>query len=160
MNDTPTTIRSQLIDDWASTLVCGKEVPDNWWSIDWWSLANRRAPLVKLTFDEGSVDDWLLFRKIEALAACIDVKFPNAAHWVIRRALGDCFQSARDMDAKLIPWIPEIQYVCRIVSLQFCKYHKPDDIHTLGLVDHMIYLLLIPDDEMLLLMQAVNHLPC
>lgn len=87
-------------------------------------------------------------------------QFPIAAHWVVRKALGNSYELARQMDAKQIPWDEEIQYVCRRVSLQQCKYHGPEDVHILGLVDHMIYPLLLPDEELIYEMRPGNVLPC
>jgi len=78
----------------------------------------------------------------------------------IRRFCRGDYEVARKMEAEEIAWDSEIQYVCRKVSLQLCKHHGPNDLCPLGLVDHMIYPLLLPDEELVFELQPGNSLAC
>lgn len=143
--------------DYFPKFLYGAEVPYRWLQADWWGLALMHYPLLKLPFE--CQEDWLLYRQIEALATDINVPFPMAVHWTARKALGGDYERAREMDRKRIPWDDQIRYVCRRYSLQSCKFIGPNDAHPLGLVDHMIYPLLLPDEELIYELQPLNALP-
>ena len=120
----------------------------------------NKYPNLKLSFDRQSVNDWLLYRLIEALGAAVKAPFPIAAHWAVRKALGKNFKRARQMNLMEIPWEPELQYACRRYSLQLCKSQGPNDNHEIRPIDHMIYPLLLPDELLIHEMQPKNGWPC
>lgn len=140
-------------------ILYGMEVPCRWLQADWWGRALMGYPDLKLSFDNDS-DDWLLYRQIEALGFDVKALFPIPVHWAARKALGEHFERARQMDKKQIPWDDQLRYVCRKYSLQLCQYLRPNDEHPLGFVDHMIYPLLLPDEELIYELQPKNQLPC
>ena len=144
--------------DYFPQYLYGEVVNQFWLQADWWELAYANFPELKLTFDCDT--DWLMYRQIEALATDVKAPFPIAAHWVLRKALGNRYEIVRQMDAGLIPWDVELQYVCRYASLQLCKFHGPNNDIPLGLVDHMIHPLLIPDEDLIHEMKVLNGRPC
>lgn len=146
--------------DYFPQYLYGAVVPDHWLKADWWGQAHMGYPNLKLSFESRSVNDWLLYRQIEALGSAIKVPFPHAAHWAVRKALGESFERARQMDMQQVPWDPELRYVCRRYSLQLCKSHCPESDIELGFVDHMIYPLLLPDELLIYEMKPKNGLPC
>lgn len=138
----------------------GMEPPYFFLQVDWLALACMRKPLIKFTFDEKSSEDWLLYDQIDILAENMDVDFTDAAHWALRQALGEKFQSARDMYAGITPWDLDIQYVCRIYSLQLCKFHRLKGGYSPDRLDQVIEELLATDDELLLAANPGNSLTC
>lgn len=144
------------IDKSRQLLLCGKQVSCYWQGVDWLRLINMRKPMLKLTFDKKSNEDWLLFDQIDILAENMHVDFHDATHWVLQRALDVRFVLAREMEAQRQPWDPDILYICRVISLQVCKYHGPTDTHTLERVDHMIRSLLLTDGELLQISQSAK----
>ena len=144
--------------DYFHQYLYGAVVAEAWLQTDWRGLAYTNFPELKLTFDCDQ--DWLMYRQIEALATDVKADFPIAAHWILRKALGLQYEVARQMDAGHIPWDTELQYVCRYVSLQLCKFHGPNDDIELGLVDHMIHPLLIPDEDLIHELKVLNGRPC
>lgn len=147
------------IDTAKQLLLLGKPVSSYWMGVDWLALINMRKPLLKLTFDKKSNEDWLLYDQIDILAENMHVDFHDAAHWALQRALDDRFVLAREMEAQQQPWDPDILYTCRVMSLQLCKYHGPKDTHTQERVDRMIHTLLLTDGELLQMSQSTNRLP-
>jgi hypothetical protein len=141
-------------------LLCGMQPPSFFLQVDWYALINFRKPLLELRFRQESDEDWLLYDQIEKLAEDVGVDFDDAAHWVLKCALGPHFEDARQMFARSRPWDPDIFYVCRVVSIQLCKFLGPDDIHTLEHVDDTIDCLLITDAELLAAAPAANSTPC
>ena len=142
------------------SLLYGAKILEYWVKFDWKTAVYKRYPEIKLTFEDNSVNDWLLYRLIDKLASYANASFPLAAHWVVRHVLGNQFNSAREMNAGERPWDAKIQYACRVVSLQTCKNNGPTDVHTLDLVDYMIRPLLMTDDDTFIEMKAANSLPC
>ena len=138
----------------------GMEPPYFFLQVDWLALACKRKPLIKFTFDKKSSEDWLLYDQVDILAENMDVDFTDAAHWALRQALGENFQSARDMHAGRTPWNLDIQYVCRIFSLQLCKSHRLKGAYSAERLDQVIEELLITDDELLQGADPENSLPC
>lgn len=146
--------------DYFPHYLYGAVVPDHWLKADWWGPAYMGYPNLKLSFESRSTTDWLLYRQIEALGSAIEVPFVHAAHWAVRKALGENLERARKMDKRQIPWDPELRFVCRRYSLQLCQSHHPDAEYEIGLVDHMIYPLLLPDELLIYEMKPKNGLPC
>ena len=138
----------------------GMEPPYFFLQVDWLALACMRKPLIKFAFDKKSPEDWLLYDQIDILAENMDVDFTDAAHWALRQALGGNFQPARDMYAGVTPWDLDIQYVCRIFSLQLCKSHRLQGAYSPERLDQVIEELLVTDDELLQAANPGNSLPC
>ena len=147
-------------DDFSQRILYGEEIAPYWLGLNWWDLACRHYPEIKLEFSDGPMHGDQLFNMIAGLAGSVNAHFELAAHWVLRRALGAEFWAAREMDKGNRPWDPAIQYVCRVVSLQLCRNRAPNSAIEIGLVDHMIRPLLLPDEELLHEMQPINLLPC
>lgn len=156
----PALVSPMTSKDYFPQYLYGSVVPEHWLNADWWDPAYMGYPNLKLSFESRSVTDWLLYRQIEALSSAIKVPFAHAAHWAVRKALGENFERARQMDMQQIPWDPELKYVCRRYALQLCKSEGPGDEHDIGLVDHMIYPLLLPDELLIYEMKPKNGLPC
>ena len=144
--------------DYFPQYLYGEVVNPHWLQVDWWKLAYANFPELKLTFDCDT--DWSMYRQIEALATDIKAPFPIAAHWVLRKALDTHYEVARKMNAGLLPGDIELQFVCRNASLQLCKFHGPNNDIPLGLVDHMIHPLLIPDEDLIHELKVLNGSPC
>lgn len=144
--------------DYFPQYLYGEVVNPRWLQADWWKLASAAFPELKLTFDCDT--DWLIYRQIKALATDVKAPFPIAAHWILRKALGAQYEVARQMDAGEEPWSAELQYICRKMSLQLCKFHRPNDDIELGLVDHMIHPLLMPDEDLIHELKVLNGRPC
>lgn len=160
MNKAVPTIPTKSIDEADILPLRGMEPPYFFLRVDWLALACMRKPLIKFTFDKKSSEDWLLYDQIDILAENMDVDFADAAHWALRQALGKNFQSARNMNAGLTPWDFEIQYVCRIFSLQLCKSHHLKGAYSPERLDQVIEELLVTDDELLRGAKPGNSLPC
>lgn len=131
-------------------------VPRFWVTLGWLELINMKKPNFKLDFETG--EDWVLYEMIAVFAKVLDTNFHHAAHWVLRLALGDRFDDARQMLFAKMPWDPDVRFVCRVVSLQICKYEGPNDCHELGLLDHMLPPLLTTDDECLNYRRAMKFI--
>ena len=154
------TIPTKPIDEADILPLRGMEPPHFFRQVDWLALACMRKPLIKFTFDKKSSEDWLLYDQIDILAEKMDVDFTDAAHWALRQALGEYFQAARDMHAGRTPWDLDIQYVCRIFSLQLCKSHLLKGAYCPERLDQVIEELLVTDDELLRGAKPGNFLPC
>ena len=102
----------------------------------------------------------MLYDQIDILAENMDVDFADAAHWSLRQALGEYFTSARNMHAGRMPWDLDIQYVCRIFSLQLCKSNRLKGAYSPERLDQVIEELLLTDDELLQGANPGNSLPC
>lgn len=160
MNNTVPTIPTKSIDETNILPLRGMEPPYFFLMVDWLALACMRKPLIKFVFDKKSSEDWLLYDQIDILAENMDVDFADAAHWALRQALGKDFQPARDMYAGLTPWDSDIQYICRIFSLQLCKSHRLKGAYSPERLDLVIGQLLVTDDELLQEANPGNSLPC
>ena len=160
MKTTIPTIPTKTVDVDNVLPLCGMEPPIFFLRVDWRALACMRKPLIKLPFDKKSGEDWLLYDQIDILAENMDVNFSAAAHWALRRALGEHFQPARNMYSGLTPWDLDLQYVCRIFSAQLCKSHRFKGAYSPERLDHVIEELLVTDDELLLEVNPGNVLPC
>lgn len=160
MNNTVPTIPMKSIDETNILPLRGMKPPYFFLQVDWLALACMRKPLIKFVFEEKSSEDWLLYDQIDILAENMNVDFTDAAHWALRQALGKNFQPARDMQACLTPWDLEIQYVCRMFSLQLCKSHGLKGAYSPERLDQVIEELLLTDDELLQGANPGNSLPC
>lgn len=154
-------IPTKPVDETYVLLLRGMEPPYFFLQVDWLALACMRKPLIKFTFEKKSSEDWLLYDQIDILAENMGVDFTDAAHWALRQALGEKnFQSAHDMYAGVTPWDLDIQYVCRIYSLQLCKSHRLKGAYSPERLDQVIEELLATDDELLLAANPGNSLTC
>lgn len=156
----PVLISPKTSKDYFPQILYGAVVPEHLLNADWWEPAFRGYPNLKLSFDSRSVTDWLLYRQIEALGEAVQAHFSIAAHWAVRKALGENFERARQMDMQQMPWDPEIRYVCRRYSLQLCKSYVHHAQYEMAFVDHLIYPLLLPDELLIYEMKPKNELPC
>lgn len=95
----PVLISPKTSKDYFPQILYGAVVPEHLLNADWWEPAFRGYPNLKLSFDSRSVTDWLLYRQIEALGEAVQAHFSIAAHWAVRKALGENFERARQMDA-------------------------------------------------------------
>ena len=154
------TIPTKPVDEANILPLRGMEPPYFFLRVDWLALACMRKPFIKFTFDKSSSEDWLLYDQIDILAENMDVYFTDAAHWALRQALGENFQSARDMYAGVTPWDLDIQYVCRIFSLQLCKSHRMKGAYNPERLDQVIEELLVTDEELLRAATPGNSLSC
>lgn len=154
------TIPTKPVDENNILPLCGMEPPYFFLRVDWWALACMRKPLIKLSFDKRSAEDWLLYDQIDILSENMNVDFADAAYWSLRQALGEHFTSARNMHAGRIPWNFDIQYVCRIFSLQLCKSYRLKGAYSLEMLDQVIEELLFTEDELLQGANPANSLPC
>lgn len=154
------TIPTKPVDEANILPLRGMEPPYFFLQVDWLALACMRKPLIKFDFDKNSSEDWLLYDQVDILAENMDVDFTDAAHWALRQALGENFQSAREMYAGIKAWDLDIQYVCRIFSLQLCKFHRLKGAYSPERLDQVIEELLVTDDELLIAANPGNSLTC
>lgn len=160
MNKPDLTIPSKPVIPGDSFPLKGKTPSPYWMGVDWWRLAMKRWPDVNLVLDHDCHEDWLLFDQIDILAEQMEVDYVDAANWALQRALGDRFQSAREMFAQRKMWDADLLYVCTIFSVQLCHFFGPKDAPDPDRVFHMIESLLISDEELLIEAQAENTRPC
>lgn len=121
-----------------SITVHRKAVPSPFLDIDWKKLVSETYPVV---FDSpqdknGRKSD--LYISIQRLSKLIRVDFEDSAHWVLRRVLGSRYLEARRMHEGQIEWDEDLRYVCRIMSLQVCRYLGPKHEREMRIVDGMI----------------------
>lgn len=121
-------------------------IKHHWRLIDWAAVVFLNYPVLKLAFEENE-EDWALYSLIDLLSKDTGFDFIDAAAWILREALGPQYEFTRQMELGQIPWKPCEQYVCRIVSLQVCKWFEHDITHTLAKVDRIIWSLLMTDEE-------------
>lgn len=124
-------------------------VSDVWLATDWLELIDRDRTVRPMVFDDDNDGDSFLHIAMLNMACDIGVSFADVAHWIVVRVLGDRYESARKMQRDEIPWDPDIQYICRTLSLQLCMFFGPENTHTLYRVDAMIHNLLVTDEELL-----------
>jgi len=160
MNKPDLTIPSKPVIPGDSFPLKGKTPSPYWMSVDWLALAMKRWPDVNLVLNQDCHEDWLLFDQIDILAEQMEVDYVDAANWALQRALGDRFQSAREMFAELKMWDAEILYVCTIFGVQLCNFFTPKETPDTDRVFHMIETLLISDEELLMNTRAKNSMPC
>ncbi|MBL8404303.1 MAG: hypothetical protein JNL16_07140 [Dechloromonas sp.] len=153
------TIPTKPMDEKDILPLCGMKPPAFFLQIDWMTLACMRKPLIKLSFDKKSAEDWLLYDQIEILAEKMDVDFCDAAHWGLRRALGVQFESARRMHKGRAPWNDDVRYICRIFALQLCNSRRFKNAYQASNLDNVIAELLVTDEELLLETASGNTLP-
>lgn len=138
----------------------GKPPSFYWMSVDWWALASKRWPEINLAFDDKCHEDWLLYEQIDILADQVEVDFVDAANWGLQRALGDRFESAREMLAQRQMWDADILYICTIFGIQLCNFYSPKQIPDPDRIFHMIKTLLISDEELLINTPSGNVKHC
>lgn len=160
MNKPDLTIPSKPVIPGDSFPLNGKIPSPYWMGVDWWALAMKRWPDVKLELNHDCHEDWLLFDQIDILAEQMEVDYVDAANWALQRALSDRFQSAREMFAQLRIWDADILYVCTIFGVQLCNFFTPSETPDPDKVFHMIETLLISDEELLMNTPAENTRLC
>jgi hypothetical protein len=132
---------------------------------NWASLVLEGFPILNMTV-KGTQDDSDLYSKIEAFAHDTEIDFADAAAWVLRAALGvNQTEQARKMAKAEIPWDQNTLFACRRMSLQLCRWLAswidPSRVDfPLTKIDHMIWSLLITDEEILEARAPKNSLPC
>lgn len=138
----------------------GKTPSPHFMGVDWYALAKKRFPDIKLTFEKKCHEDWLLYGQIEILAEQLEVDYVDAAAWGLRRALGNGLEPAREMAAQKITWDVDTLYVCTIFGLQLCRFIYPKKTPSPDMIMHMIDTLLVSDEELLMQAPAKNQQPC
>lgn len=121
-----------------------------WGSLNWNEIINEEKLDLKPDFESVPGEIGALYDWIDVLSENMAISFSDAANWVLQQALGDRFEDARRMEFLGEQWDPEVQYICRVITLMLCQNCGPNDIQTLSRVDSMIASLLISDEEMLL----------
>lgn len=152
--------KKQLTTERTATIGPSRHVvSDVWLATDWLELIDRDRTVRPMVFDDDNDGDSFLHIAMLSMACDMEVSFADVAHWLVVRALGDRYESARKMERDEIPWDPDVQYICRTLSLQLCMFLGPENIHTLDRIDAMIHSILITDKESAKAASA-NNLAC